>query len=249
MTELFTCNASYSAINTARSALSTLLVNESGITIGNSPLVKRFFKGIFELKPPLARYDTIWDVNIVLNFLKNLYPNCDYPLDIVTYKLVMLLALATKQRAQTLHAISVNDIIYCTNSILIPIKKLLKQSSRNNYRFQLYLTEYSDPSICVVQTLLEYVKRTKNLRGSHTQLFISFLKPYQPVSKSTISRWIWRVMTEAGIDTNIFKPHSTRSASVSAAKSNFPIDTILQSAGWSSCKTFHKFYDKIIMPC
>ena len=54
-------------------------------------------------------------------------------------------------------------------------------------------------------------------------------------------------MNSAGIDINVFKSHSTRSASTSGAKSvNVPIDTILKSAGWSQTGTFSKFYNKPI---
>ena len=56
LTHLFHESGKYSAINSARSALSTFLINEYGITIGNSSLVKRFLRGIFELNPPVARY-------------------------------------------------------------------------------------------------------------------------------------------------------------------------------------------------
>ena len=248
LTFLFNNNASYSAVNISRCALSTLLVNDKGVSIGNSPLVKRFMKGVFELRPPKARYDVIWDVNVVLAFLKNFFPEWEFPLDVITYKAIMLLALSTKQRAQTLHAISVNNLVCHSNSIIINVSKLLKHSSRRNYKTQLYLTQYPDPSLCVVRTLKHYLERTSSLRRGQSQLFISFLKPHNPVSKETISRWIKRTMFEAGIDTNLFKAHSTDPASTSAAKrDNVPIDQILASAGWSSCNTFDRFYNKVIV--
>ena len=52
-------------------------------------------------------------------------------------------------------------------------------------------------------------------------------------------------MKAAGIDTNIFKPHSTRSASTSAAKAaNVPIQEIMTIAGWRSDSVFAKFYNR-----
>ena len=74
LTSLFTAGESYSGINSARSALSTFLANEKGTTIGNFPSVKRFLKGVFTLRPPIARYNNIWDVNIVLEYIKIFYP-------------------------------------------------------------------------------------------------------------------------------------------------------------------------------
>ena len=48
----------------------------------------------------------------------------------------------------------------------------------------------------------------------------------------------------------MFMSHSTRAASASAAKRDYvPIDHILKLAGWSNVKTFHKYYDKVVMSC
>ena len=63
-------------------------------------------------------------------------------------------------------------------------------------------------------------------------------KPHNPVSTATIGRWLEEVLKRAGIDIQKFSGHSTRSASVSAAK------TILDAAGWSNADSFAKFYDR-----
>ena len=49
--ELYEEGLGYSAINTARSALSSVITPNGGIPFGRDPLVCRFLKGIFELKP------------------------------------------------------------------------------------------------------------------------------------------------------------------------------------------------------
>ena len=248
LTALFEQKLCYSAINTARCTLSTFLVNDFGITIGASSIVKRFMKGTFELRPPMVRYKFIWDINIVLEFLENYYPDVELPLDLLTYKLVMLLALSTKQRIQTLQAVNINDVKFFYNCVIIPIRSILKHSTQRNHEHTLSLQSYPNPSVCVVSCLRQYMAKTSNIRGTCTQLLISFNKPHSAVSKDTIGRWIKRVMFEAGIDTSLFKAHSTRAAASSAAKrDNYPIEHILKSAGWSNHKTFEKFYDKIIV--
>ena len=65
---------SYSAINTARGALSALITPHTEDTVGNNPLVKRFMKGVFELRPVRPRYTKTWSVSTVLRFLKTLSP-------------------------------------------------------------------------------------------------------------------------------------------------------------------------------
>lgn len=55
-------------------------------------------------------------------------------------------------------------------------------------------------------------------------------------------------MCAAGIDINIFKPHSTRAASSSAAFARrLPMATILKTVGWKSDSVFRKFYNKPVV--
>ena len=69
-----------------------------------------------------------------------------------------------------------------------------------------------------------------------------------PVQTTTISRQIQTVIQDAGIDIALCKAHSTRAATTSAAPHNVvQIDTILQTAGWSSEATFAKYYNKEIL--
>ena len=52
-------------------------------------------------------------------------------------------------------------------------------------------------------------------------------------------------MAEAGVDVTTFKPHSTRAAAASKAKNaSVPVKEILDTAGWSSERTFDRFYNK-----
>ena len=41
----------YSALNTARSALCTVIPEQDGLTFGKQPIVKRLMKGIFRVRP------------------------------------------------------------------------------------------------------------------------------------------------------------------------------------------------------
>ena len=45
----------YSVINTARSALSTI-INVDNLSIGKHSLVKKFVRGVYNIKPSLPRY-------------------------------------------------------------------------------------------------------------------------------------------------------------------------------------------------
>ena len=83
------------------------------------------------------------------------------------------------------------------------------------------------------------------MRGTETKLILSPAKPHHRASRDTISRWIRSVMAEACVDVTTFKPHSTRAAAASKAKNaSVPVKEILDTAGWSSERTFDRFFDK-----
>ena len=52
-------------------------------------------------------------------------------------------------------------------------------------------------------------------------------------------------MAQAGIDTDVYSAHSTRSASPSKAKSKgVSTRSILNQANWTNARTFKRFYDR-----
>ena len=57
----------------------------------------------------------------------------------------------------------------------------------------------------VTETIIEYCKRTKELRGQETQLLLSFVPPHNRVGTDSIARWIKTVLAASGIDTNNLK--------------------------------------------
>ena len=68
---LYKQGVGYSAINTARSALSSVITPADKTTFGEHPLVTRFLKGTFELRPSLPGYSIKWDVGIALTYLRS----------------------------------------------------------------------------------------------------------------------------------------------------------------------------------
>ena len=55
------------------------------------------------------------------------------------------------------------------------------------------------------------------------------------------------MMIKAGIDIDVYKPRSVRSAAASKAKAaNASLVEVMQTTGWSSAATFAKFYDRDI---
>lgn len=237
---------SYSGINTARSALSTVIFLPDGGSFGNHPLVSRFLKGVFESRPSLPRYKDIWDVSVVLDYLKTLPPLEELSLKDITHKTVLLVALLSGQRCQTVHALTVSGMRITNDTVHFEIAKLLKTSKPGRHQGHLEFKSYPvDERLCVVTCLRQYLKLTEPIRTGHDPLWLSYTKPFKPVSRDTVSRWIKNVLEKAGVNTKVFSAHSTRAAATSAACSNnVSINTIMDAAGWSRESTFRKFYDK-----
>jgi len=138
-------------------------------------------------------------------------------------------------------------MVFSNNCYTFQIVEHLKQRRPgvNNPLFK--LKAFGDKTLCVVSTMREYLTRTQTLRGSESQLFISYQRPFKKVSRDTISRWVKSVLIDFGKDTSRIKPHGTRIASTSAANNaSVSLDDILQTARWSSESAFTRFYNKPI---
>lgn len=99
----------------------------------------------------------------------------------------------------------------------VTICEKLKQSKPGRHLAPIELLSFpSGKKLCVVEHLEEYLQRTKQLREEHSQLLISYVKPFKPVSKDTISRWVKQGLESAGIDINKYSAHSSRAASTSS---------------------------------
>ena len=250
LTELFQSGLGYSSLNVARSALASFITLTDGNTIGMHPLINRFLKGVFTQRPPAPRYEYIWDVKLVLDYLRKQSPASSLSLRQLTLKLVTLIALVSAQRSQSIHKLRLDELQFEDKTAVFQIKDLIKQS-RPGWTGQIVRLDAftTDRRICVYTYLKHYIYQTRKYRGhagsSEQQLFISYKKPHGPVSKDTISRWINQVMKEAGIDVTRFKPHSTRAAATSAAnKTGISVTAIMKTAGWSKETTFQKYYNK-----
>lgn len=248
LSSLFNQGMSYSSLNTIRSALALLISPR----VGEDHQVKRFFKGVSKLRPPLPKYHVTWNPSIVLGYLETCYPNTVISLELLTQKLSTLMALITAHRVQTFSLIEVENIEFSRDQIEIKVPARIKTSAPHRYQPLLKLPFFrSNPNLCVASTLSCYLNRTAALRqsGKFSKLFLTYKKPYKEATAQSISRWIRLVLGRSGIDTSLFTAHSTRHAATSAAVNRgINIDTIRNTAGWTaSSDVFAKFYNRPLM--
>ena len=234
----------YAGLNSARSALATILPAFDGHSFGTHPLVCWLIKGGYERNPPKPRYSEFWDVNVVFQYLKNSGPTNKLTLKQLSFKLAILLLLVSSQRGQTIINLSV-DQMSVTDTIVFKMKRLLKHNRLGDPLDTVVFKPYHQcKRLCVVRTLKRYVELTGPIR-KHNQLLLSFQSPHGPISRDTLSRWTLTIMNMAGLDVAKYKSHSTRGASTSAAKRlGIPVSLILKQASWKSVESFATYYDK-----
>ena len=246
LTELFHSKLGYSALNTARSAVVMYVSLTTGVSIdGEHILLKKFMKGVFALRPALPKYVNTWDVSLVLGYLKGQFPLDALPLLGLSRKLVTLLLLLTGQRGQSIHLLKVRDTTCTDQKLILRFSSLLKTSKPGKHLGEIVLPAFdSVPGLCVVRTFRAYITRTKRHRGSGARLLLQTIRPFRPIARDTLGKWVKAVLMAAGVDMQIFGVHSTRSASTSAAcGKGVPLMTILRTAGWERECTFRQFYD------
>jgi integrase len=237
---------SYSAINTLRSALSSFYsVFDEGIgQLFASAIVCRFMKGLFKRKPPAPKYGSVWDVQIILDHLDKMGDSDKLPLKELTFRLTMLLALASPKRCNEIAALTLENCQSSESSFRFFLSKTKNRGFGKQHE-ALYTEFTENRNLCPVSNLRAYLEQTKAIRISQ-RILLSFKRPHNPVSSITVARWLKETIMGAGIEG--FSAHSTRAASTSAAAfKGLSTAAIMQAANWRpNGSTFQRFYHKPI---
>jgi len=102
----------YRSNHVFRSMLSSTLDQIDGHDVGKHPLVVKLMPGIFNSNPPKPMYNGFWDIGSVLAYLEGLGPNDSVTFKVLSFKLVMLLALTSLFRVSEIAAINISSIIF-----------------------------------------------------------------------------------------------------------------------------------------
>ena len=242
ITSLFEEGLEYRTINLIRSAVSSTHGRIEGIPIGQHPLVKQLFKGVYNSRPPQPRYSSTWDVNVVLDYITKLGENKDLPLKQLSFKLLMLMCLVSANRISELHALDLHFRYHKPNGVLFKLASLTKKRQTGAAPKECFFASFPEDKLCVVQCLKEYEKVTQQFREVSSDkpalLFLSYVKPHSSVTAQRMAHWVKDLLKAAGVDTNVFKAHSVRGASTLAAlKKGVHLKDIL----WSNESTFRGF--------
>ena len=107
----------FSAISTAKAALSSLVILPGSVKLGDHPLVKQYMRGLFNEEPPRHWYAQMWDPADVLDKLQEPWvPAENSDLKYLSMKVVMLILLTTGRRGQIITALNLDDMAYSGES-------------------------------------------------------------------------------------------------------------------------------------
>ena len=233
-------------MNTIRSAISAFHDKIDGVPVGQHELIKDLMESSLKDKPPKPRYTSTWDVNKVLNYIRELGPNAGLDRKMLTLKVTMLMSLVSAARGQELKVLQLDNMTTEADKVTFRITERTK-TGLEKIEFYRYDTH---ENLDVVNCLEAYIVATQALRETpeqKSQLLISFQSPFAPVKTCTIARWLRCVMESSGIDTDKYKAHSVRSAATSKAKTKgLTYNQIMKAANWSNAGTFKTYYNKEI---
>ena len=218
-------------------------------SISEQELLQKCLNGLMNKNPQeVTRAPVCWDIETMLAFLCKL-PRIDkISLQALGGKAALLIFLSTMCRSREVIQLRLSGIETGVNASIVTfhLKELTKtfniESIHRTGLQKLTIRKLpSNPSICPVQTLTDYIKLSLPFRKGEDKLFILPGPKFGAAKRQTVIRWIKDHFTGTGLAG--FTVHSTRSsASTNALLLGMPVDDIVAKVGWFSESTFIKNY-------
>ena len=221
------------------SGISAYYEKVDDMPVGQDSLVMSLM-AIFNSKPLQPRYILVWDVQVVLNFIKKDWEISKSQTDQeLTYRLCMLFSSTAASRFSSLQRLHVRYMTKGANKVTFYFAKLPKIWRKSKPPPSLTIIGFpEDFQLYLMDTLDTYLLRIKDRRFGKSLLLLSFQRPYKEVISSTVSSWIKKILKLEKVDTDMYKTHSTRLASTSNVKlKGLSLTDILKRGSWSRKST------------
>jgi len=206
----------------------------------------------FRKRPLRPRYESVWDVSRLFTYLKKLGPVETANFSTTRQRLICLLYLDGFCRAANIEAIHFGTVVVRgrglakTFSYRFCRAKSWRPDGRPDYEPPHVICAHAggDFAVSTPHNAGRYLELT-NLCHSQDKGFILDEKRKFSIGRQRIAKIMLSSMEAAGIDTGVFKAHSTRAAaSTKAFFMGVPIRSLLARGGWSSESTFKIWYYK-----
>ena len=191
LTHLYGQRKEYNTIVMTKSVLSSIIHVPGVGKISQHPLVKRLLKGVFNSRPPKAKYECIWDPQLLLQYLKSLN-NRKIDFKMLSIKTVALLTLSG-QRVSTVQKFKISELQKTPEMVIFTKTDLLKHS-RPNYRSPpiVFHAYPHDCNVCPVAVIENYLS-ARALLTTHNksdQFILCYRNLHGPATTDTIARWV-----------------------------------------------------------
>ena len=133
-TELYEKDCQCSSITLARSALASVVTLRGYTTLSDHPLIKRFIKRVYHLRPPKPKYFSVWDADILLRYWEKKEDNSQLNLLELTKKVTALLVLSHGLRKSAIATFDVNLITMSNDTCICYPSELLKYDRKGGPR-------------------------------------------------------------------------------------------------------------------
>ena len=246
------CNSenisSAATLGPIRSAICTTLKMVTGEDVSQSPWVHAVMQAAANLKPARPRYDSHWDLELLLEYWESQPPNTALPLSDLLDKCLSLLMAAGIMRSSDLHRIAPETIQFTRSSVSF---RLLNPKNAKGLSQPVVINSVdSRPSVCPVRCFKAYMAALAPLRSSTEQkkkVWLGSRRPHIPILPKTIASRVLRTLDAAGVDTKLFKAHSVRLTAVSrAVEQGAALQEVMQHGRWRSEKVFLAFYERSV---
>ena len=155
LAEYFHEAVSYSMVNTARSALSSVFLAKYGTPFGKHPLIVRLLRGVFKQRPSLRCYTVTYDVAKVLQYISNSYS--EISLEFLTKNLAILMCILSGQKSQTRSLLNTNYMHVGENQFIFYITSLLKATRSGFHQHSSEFRRYNEQSLCAITFIKRYL--------------------------------------------------------------------------------------------
>ena len=249
MVSLLCEKLNWNSIGVQRSAIAAILQPLAERTIAADRAVSLFMRASFLSRRPPRKLKPIWDVGLVLRLLENWGDTPELPRPQLTYRLIMILALASARRVSDLFLLRIdNDHLQRLPTVWKCLPAFGARQERPHHSTPpVIFSQYLEcPRLCPVGHSIEYLRRTskERVRDKIFRLFRTTVTPFRPAAKQTMATWLVSVLKEAAtMDT----AGSTRAAAATwSAARGVNSSTIMAAADWSNVRIMQNHYIRLL---
>lgn len=181
------------------------------VPVGQHPYIIRLLKGVFNLRPPVAKLLPEWDLPKVLKAIQKypFEPMSKTSLKYVTYKAVFLTAITTFRRCSDLQALKLGEgmVSVQADGITFQRQGLAKQDRPGHTPVSIFVPAFKENMLLDPRRAIAlYLKKTEPFRSKdgrdETSLFLTVNSPHEKASARTLGRYIVKTIQEAYDDSS-----------------------------------------------